>query len=78
MFVALDKFSDPVDSTVKTNDMYKTVHPLQKEDNSLKLGDMVTFYDNNDKPINGVARWIGRNKIVNSGSTIIGIETVSF
>ena len=54
-------------------------HPSQIEDTPLKLGDMVTFFDENDRPVNGVVRWIGRNiSALKNGSEIVGIETVSY
>ena len=45
----------------------------------LKLGDGVVFYDANDNPVKGTARWIGVNKVaLPSGAMIVGIEMVSF
>ena len=79
MFVAMDKLSKP--ETSKSSQVQETVqrHPSQIQDVPLKLGDKVIFYDENDKPVNGVVRWIGRNKdVLPDGTKIVGIETVSF
>ena len=74
--MAMDKL---LDSNSKTSHIEETVYQSQSQDDPLKLGDMVTFYDDNDKPINGIVRWIDRNKeIFKKGSKIVGIETVSF
>ena len=79
MFVAMDRLSEIVDSNTKTSHIDKIVHPSQRQDDPLKIGDVVTFYDINDRPINGVVRWIGINKeILKNGSKIVGIETVCF
>ena len=78
MFVAMDKLSEP--EITKSSHARETVqpHPPQAQDGPLKLGDEVTFFDENDKPSNGVVRWIGMNKdILRDGSKIVGIETVS-
>ena len=78
MFVAMDKLSEP--ETSRSSQVHEIVqpNPSQAQDAPLKLGDIVTFYDENDKPVNGLVRWIGRNKIaVPNGSKIVGIETVS-
>ena len=75
VFVAMDKLSNP--NGEPTN---KTVqpHPSQKQDDPLKLGDMVTFFDEQDRPMKGVVRWIGRNiSQLSSGAKVVGIETVS-
>ena len=75
----MNKLSEP--ETSKSNQVYKTVqrHPSQARDPPLKLGDIVTFYDENDIPVNGIVRWIGRCKdVLRNGSRIVGIETVSF
>ena len=80
MFVAMDKLSEPPE-TSKSNQVHEIVqpHPPQAQDAPLKLGDIVTFYDENDKPINGLVRWIGRNTdVLRNGSRIVGIETVSW
>ena len=79
MFVAMDKLSEP--ENTKSSHTPETVqpHPPQVEDAPLKLGDKVAFFDENDKPLNGMVRWIGRNKdILQDGSKIVGIETVSY
>lgn len=79
LFVAMDKLSNPTDSNTKPNHE-KTVqpHPSQKQDDPLKFGDMVTFVDEQDRPVKGVVRWIGRNtNQLKSGAKIVGIETVS-
>ena len=58
-----------------------TAQPLvsEAEDVPLKLDDQVIFYDENDKPVNGVVRWIGVNtEVMRNNSKIVGIETVSF
>ena len=48
------------------------------EDNLLKLGDGVIFYDEREKPVKGTVRWIGVNRVaMPSGNKIVGIETVS-
>ena len=74
MFVAMDKLSEPESS--KSSQVHETVQP-QAQDAPLKLGDKVIFYDENDVPVNGVVRWIGRNKVaLPHGSKIVGIETV--
>ena len=79
MFVAMDKLSDIVFSKAKPCHETVQPHPSQNQDDPLKLGDMVTFYDEHDRPMNGVVRWIGRNtKQLKNGSKIVGIETVSF
>ena len=77
MFVAMDKLSEPESS--KSSQVHETQpHPSQVQDAPLKLGDKVIFYDENDTPVNGHVRWIGRNTIVlPNGSRIVGIETVS-
>ena len=74
----MDKLSDPADP--KTKPSHETQpHLSQKQDDPLKLGDIVTFYDEKDRPVNGVVRWIGRNTaVMKNGSKIVGIETVSF
>ena len=75
----MDKLSDPTNSYAKPSHVHETVHPSQRQGDPLELGDMVTFYDSNDKPINGFVRWVGRNReILKDGSKIVGIETVSF
>ena len=80
MFVAMDKLSNPtMDSKTKTN-LHRTVQfcPSQIHNDPLKLGDKVIFFNENDEPVNGVLRWIGRNRdILNNGSKIVGLETVS-
>ena len=82
MFVAMDRLSDIKDSIINAKPpslVHKTMHPSQRQDDALKLGDMVTFHDANRKPINGVVRWISRNEeICKNVSKIVGIETVSF
>ena len=78
MFVAVDKLSEPEAS--KSSQVHETVqpYPSQLQDAPLKLGDKVTFYDENDVPINGTVRWIGRNTdVLRDKSQIVGIETVS-
>ena len=77
MFVAMDKLSEPESS--KSSQVHEIAQPPpQAQDAPLKLGDIVTFYDENDKPINGLVRWIGRNTdVLRNGSRIVGIETVS-
>ena len=78
MFVAMDKLSEPEAS--KSSQVQETVqpYPSQIQDVPLKLGDIVTFYDENDRPVNGFVRWIGRNTdIFRDGTKIVGIETVS-
>ena len=68
MFVTMDKLSEPVDSYAKS----------QAQNAPLKLGDNAIFYDENDKKMNGVVRWIGMNReIMESGTKIVGIETVT-
>ena len=75
----MDKLSDPTNSYAKPSHLHETVHPSQRQGDPLKLCDLVTFYDNNDEPINGVVRWVGRNRhVLKDGSKIVGIETVSF
>ena len=77
VFVAMDKLSEP--ETSKSSQVHETVQPDPSLPNAaLKLGDRVTFNDQNHKPVNGIVRWIGRNNILRSGSKIVGIETVSF
>ena len=79
MFVAMDKLSEP--ENTKSSHARETIqpHPPQTQDALLKLGDKVTFYDRNNKPVNGVVRWIGTNKdILQDGSIIVGIEVVSY
>ena len=79
MFVAMDKLSKP--ETSKSSQVQETVqpYPSQIQDVPLKLGDIVTFYDDNDKIVNGFVRWIGRNKdVFPDGTEVVGIETVSF
>ena len=74
----MDKLSDPADSNAKLG--HKTVqpHPSQQQDGPLKLGDMVMFYDENDRTVRGIVRWIGRNtNQLRSGAKIVGIEIVS-
>ena len=79
MFVAMDKLSDITDSKAKPSHETVQPHPSQKQDGPLQLGDMVIFYDENDRPVNGVVRWIGRNTTaLKSGSRIVGLETVSY
>ena len=78
VFVAMDKLSEP--KNPKSSHTSETVQPhlTQVQDDLLKLGDKVVFFDENDKPLNGVVRWIGLNKnILQDGSKIVGIETVS-
>ena len=71
MFVAMDKLSEP-----ETSKSSQTVQP-QAQDVPFKLGDKVIFYDENDTLVNGLVRWIGRNKVaLPSGSKVVGIETV--
>ena len=75
----MDKLSEP--ENIKSSHTRETVqpHPPLVQDAPLKLGDEVTFFDENDKPSNGVVRWIGINKdILRDGSKIVGIETVSY
>ena len=58
-----------------------TAQPLvsEAENVPLKVDDQVIFYDENDKPVNGVVRWIGINtEVMRNKSKIVGIETVSF
>ena len=70
----MDKLSEP--ETSKSSQVYQTVQP-QVQDVPFKLGDKVIFYDKNDTLVNGLVRWIGRNKVaLPSGSKIVGIETV--
>ena len=70
----MDRLSDTADLDIDAKS-----HPSQKQDDLFKLGDVVTIYDDNNKPINGVVRWVGRNReILKDGSEIVGIETVSF
>ena len=72
----MDKLSEQ--ETSKSGQSHETVqqHPLQAQDVPLKLDDMVIFFDENDKPVNGIVRWIGRNKdALRDGSKIVGIET---
>ena len=80
MFVAMDKLSDPKESNTKASHIHETAppHPSQEKDDSLNLGDKVLFFNENDNPVNGVVRWIGRNvdKLKNKAK-IVGIETVS-
>ena len=69
-----------MDSKTKTN-VHKTPQfcPSQIHNDPLKLGDKVIFFNENDRQVNGVLRWIGRNRdIVKSGSKIVGLETVSW
>ena len=78
MFVAMDKLSNPADPKAKPSHKTVSPHPSQNQDNLPKLGDMVTFYDENGRPVNGVVRWIGRNTaVLKNRSTIVGIATVS-
>ena len=82
MFVTMDKLSDPQGSNVNTNSVNKTVephpsHPSQAQDGPLQLGDVVTFFNENDKPINAVVRWIGRNRsILKNGSAIVIVKSL--
>ena len=84
VFVAMDKLSEPQNSNAKASYAHKVVqphpsHPLQAQDGPLQLGDMVTFFTENEKPVNGVVRWIGRNiSVLKNGSQIVGLETVSY
>ena len=81
MFVAMDKLSRPVDSSAKSSHAHEIVQPRPSltQDVPVTFGDKVIFYDENDQPVNGVVRWIGRNKdILRDGSIIVGIEAVSF
>ena len=74
----MDKLSEP--EINKSSQVHETMQPylLQIQDAPLKLGDKVIFYDEEDKPVNGIVRWIGSNKnALHSGSKIVGIETVS-
>ena len=78
MFVAMDKLSNPTDSNAKPNNETVKPPPSQKQDDPLKLGDIVIFFDEQDRPVKGVVRWIGRNTDqLRSGTKIVGIETVS-
>jgi len=80
MFVAMDKMSAPDNSNATSSHVRETVqpHPSQGDDAPFKLGDLVVFYDEKDIPVNGVVRWIGRNRqIMPNESKIVGIETVS-
>ena len=78
MFVGMDKLSNPADSNAKPNSETVKPHPSQKQDDPLKLDDMVTFFDEQDRPVKGVVRWIGRNiSLLRNGAKIVGIETVS-
>ena len=75
----MDKLSEPEIS--KSSQVHETVQPhlSQIQNAPLKLGDIVKFYDDSDRPVNGIVRWIGRNRdVLRSGSRIVGIETVSF
>ena len=79
MFVAMDKLS--AITYPKAKPSHETIQPhlSQEQDDPLKLGDMVMFHDENDRPVNGVVRWIGRNtEQLRNGSKIVGVETVSF
>ena len=79
--MSVDRLSDIADrnTNAKSSHVHETVHPSQRQDDPFKLGDMVTIYDDNDKPINGVVRWIDRNEeILKDRSEVVGIETVSF
>ena len=78
MFVAMDKLSKP--ETSKSSQVQETVQPQpsQIQDASSKLGDKVVFYDDKDRPVNGIVRWIGINtNVFRDGTKIVGIETVS-
>lgn len=66
----MDKLSVDSRSNARLSGVFEPVQPL-------KLGDMVTFYDRSNNPVNGVVRWIGQNReIMRDGSKIVGIETV--
>ena len=70
----MDKLSE-----TKTN-VHKTIQPCpsQIHNDPLKLGDKVIFFNESDAQVNGVLRWIGRNRdISKNGSKIVGLETVS-
>ena len=73
MFVAMDKLSELAETSKSSQ-----VHENVQSQAQINLGDIVIFYDEEDKPVNGVVRWIGRNKdVLRNGSKIVGIETVS-
>jgi len=77
MFVAMDKMSNPDNSNAISSHETVQRQPSQTDDAPLKLGDPVIFFsDNNDTPMNGVVRWIGRNRQI-MPNIIVGIETVS-
>ena len=74
MFVAMDKLSE-----LDTKSHHVQTHPSHAQDPPLILGDLVTFYDEKDRPMNGVVRWIGKNReVLKDGTKIVGIETVSY
>ena len=64
----MDELSGPKPSQVHE------IVPSQIQDAPLKLGNMVTFFDVKDNPVNGFVRWIGRHK----NAEIVGIETVRY
>lgn len=73
VFVAMDRLSEL--EYAKSNRVQ--THSPQTQDNPLKLGDVVTFFDGEGNPVNGIVRWVGRNReILPGGTKIIGIETV--
>ena len=74
MFVGMERLSE-----LNTESCQVQLHPLHVQDAPLKLSDKVIFYAKDGMPLNGIVRWIGRNKdIMKNGSKIVGIETVSF
>lgn len=74
--MTMDKLSVLEDSNAIPS--HVQAYPLQAQ-NSLKLGDTVTFYDEKGNPVIGIVRWIGINReVLQDGAKIVGIETVRF
>ena len=80
--MAMDKLSNPAHFNKGSHEIPQQQQQLsddQAQDAPLELGNRVTIFDKNDKPINGIVRWIGINRqIIPSGSIIVGVATVKF
>ena len=70
----MDKLSE--EEYIRPSHVHESVKQYQAGDALLKLGNKVIFNDENDKPVNGIVRWIGENR--HTGTKFVGIETVSF
>ena len=67
----MDKLIDR--DTVEVASMLKDSHG-----NPIRLGDIVTFYDEFNMKPKGIVRWIGINRsLLPEGTPIVGIEVVS-